>query len=116
MILVVAGDPHQQGAVTGVAKGQQLAVGRGVMIGKLADTAMEGGMGQGDGSKDDKYKGPSNSSLKNSMSRGSRKKTLAEELDEERQKKALEWEMFKKYEIRKQIVQSFLKTKSHLHP
>ena len=67
-----------------------------------------GGLGQGEGSKDDKYKGPSNSSLKNFRNRGARKKTLAEELEDEREKKKLEWEMFKKYEICKQIVQSFL--------
>ncbi|MBU2531024.1 MAG: hypothetical protein KKD35_08330, partial [Elusimicrobia bacterium] len=77
------------------------------------DLAGAGGYGQGVGEEN---KGSSDSSTKNSSSRGAREKTadekLADKLAEneamERLKQKLAWETFKKYEIPKQLLTSFM--------
>lgn len=76
-------------AVTGVDKAAAEAVN------------IKGAGSRGYGGKGDKTKGPSNSSIKNSRSRSG--ETLAEMAAKQRQQKALEWEFYKKYDIKKQI-------------
>ena len=62
-----------------------------------------GGMGSG-GEDSDKTGKPSNSTTKNESNVSGECNTLTCQMDKQRAQKALDWEMFKKYEIPKQII------------